>query len=680
MADKRFIHKKNIDESLILLDLVVDILDRNKITYYLDFGTLLGAVRDNRLIRWDNNINISLLNEYDYEKLPDLFTKLSNNGYAVDFIRFNNKSYLSKGKYFAKKIFKAYLSRNIWTIFKKIINEKFMKTTQKVHKSNPQDIINFNKNSYKECNIVNKNTHMKIFFKYEYKKNLYWKILYRTKKMPIELISADLVEITLYDTKYKVPKNYNLYLSYLYGDWETPNKEYKQEDGVAMVFKDRREYEGDRKFIHKKNKDAMIALLKIVISVFEKHDIEYYLDMGTLLGAVREDGLMDWDDDVDISLVNEKDFLKIPNILNEISDITNYITRLYTIKQSQTSYSKSIDKYVEPKKIEFTDINNYHIAKIRNRAIYVPNEINIVLDIFFQYQYKNYIHWFMFGKVYKVPSSSLNTGFKKIDFHGVSCNIPNNYDIYLQHIFGKDWKIPNKNWIEDQSPAMDNNYRGQIKQDNRLLDKKNSDAMISLFKLVDKVLRRHKVEYYLDFGTLLGAVRENKFIPWDDDMDISLIHEKDFNKMPKIIKEIKLRRFWYFAKCYSFSHSQDQYNASEKMHVNPKEIKFTNPKNMQIAIIKNYIKWRPGLGNAVMDIFCKYNYKGNIYWMAFGKEYKMAYAPLEKGFKEIEFYGVKCLIPIAYDEYLSGHYGEWNTPSKAWDQKDSNAMTNEYRN
>jgi len=131
MADKRFIHKKNIDESLILLDLVVDILDRNKITYYLDFGTLLGAVRDNQFIRWDNNINISLLNEYDYEKLPNLFTQLSNNGYTVNFIRFNNKSYRSKGKYFAKKIFKAYLSRNIWTIFKNIIkcsnfNKKFI--------------------------------------------------------------------------------------------------------------------------------------------------------------------------------------------------------------------------------------------------------------------------------------------------------------------------------------------------------------------------------------------------------------------------------------------------------------------------------------------------------------------------------------------------------------------------
>jgi len=679
MADKRFIHQKNIIEAQKLLNKVVSILDTNNIPYYLDFGTLLGAVREHQFIRWDTNINLSLLNEEDYDKLPKLLEVLAIEAYDIKFILMKDKSLRYSTKQFLKKVLKAYYERKLWLLAKNILKKKITKKCiSNVSAIKKENTITFNPEKFKECVIQNKYTQMRIFFKYQYEKDLYWRILHRTKKVPMTLLTKDLQKIDLYDTYYNIPNKYNDYLTYLYEDWKTPNKGYAQEDGPSMLLKDRKSWIGDRRFLHNQNREAMLKLLKLVIEKFEEYDVEYILDMGTLLGAMREGNLLPWDDDVDISLINEKDFYKIPKILDEICKQTGYPVNLYTFKQSQDTYATSTEKYVEPKEIEFTDINNYHIAKIKNRNLYVPQDVNIALDIFFTYKYKKEIHWFMFGKVYKMPEAILNKGIQKIDFHNIKCNVPVAYNKYLTQWFD-NWEEPNPEWEEDDSPAMQDNYRGQKVQDNRFIHQKNKDAMIDLFKLVDKVLRKHKIAYYLDFGTLIGAVRDNGFIPWDDDMDISLVHEKDFHKLPQVVKEIKRIRFFTFANTYTFKHSQEVYNASEEMYVTPKQLLFTDPKNIQIAIIKNYKKWRPGLGNAVIDIFCKYKYNSELYWMAFGKEYKMAYRPLEDGFKEISFYGVKCLIPIAYDKYLSGHYGEWKTPNETWDQKDSNAMINEYK-
>lgn len=60
------------------------------------------------------------------------------------------------------------------------------------------------------------------------------------------------------------------------------------------------------------------------------------------------------------------------------------------------------------------------------------------------------------------------------------------------------------------------------------------DALLLL--IFDIFCKKYNLTYWLDFGTLLGAVRHKGFIPWDDDMDVAMPRE-DYNKLLDLLKQ-----------------------------------------------------------------------------------------------------------------------------------------------
>ncbi|MBQ3939443.1 MAG: LicD family protein, partial [Clostridia bacterium] len=64
-------------------------------------------------------------------------------------------------------------------------------------------------------------------------------------------------------------------------------------------------------------------------------------------------------------------------------------------------------------------------------------------------------------------------------------------------------------------------------------------VQLRLLKEFDRVCRENGLQYFAVHGTLLGAVRHEGFIPWDDDIDVAMPRE-DYDRFaalaPKALK------------------------------------------------------------------------------------------------------------------------------------------------
>ena len=153
----------------------------------------------------------------------------------------------------------------------------------------------------------------------------------------------------------------------------------------------------------------------------------------------------------------------------------------------------------------------------------------------------------------------------------------------------------------------------------------NKDVAKENIIILKGVFERYKIKYWLCFGTLLGAIRENDFIIHDVDTDVGL-EFKEIRKLEVALPDLMNHGF---------------------------EIIRVNSDFSVVTILRNdeYID---------LCLFSKVKGSEVISWACSGYIVKQDYF---SELSSISFLGKKFPVPVNYIEYLSEVYGEdWRTP------------------
>lgn len=166
------------------------------------------------------------------------------------------------------------------------------------------------------------------------------------------------------------------------------------------------------------------------------------------------------------------------------------------------------------------------------------------------------------------------------------------------------------------------------------------------------MLDHAQITYHLEGGTLLGIVRDGDLLPWDVDLDISI--------MPDNVQKIKALRWQFLRSGWQLSVRRSSLN---KGPIQKGQIGIFKIKPLWAYIIQMI---NPKHEMVVLDIFVKVKDATHTYWQANGKVMRVENRYYQS-FDTVDYRGAKLKVPNFYRDYLSEKYGDWSVPIKEWD-------------
>lgn len=178
----------------------------------------------------------------------------------------------------------------------------------------------------------------------------------------------------------------------------------------------------------------------------------------------------------------------------------------------------------------------------------------------------------------------------------------------------------------------------RIPQRRRLLRENGLKALGRLHHL----LVSNNIHYYCDYGTLIGFMRENGFLKYDDDIDISIVPA---SSSPKDVLQVFMESGYGFIHGFRYENRIIEFSVMDASGVSIDV--FFPEKTQKLGIVYAY--------QPIWESTRKYpNERANTL---------IQYDFIEAtGIKTIMIDGMAAAVPGNADEVLTSEYGPWRTP------------------
>lgn len=215
-------------------------------------------------------------------------------------------------------------------------------------------------------------------------------------------------------------------------------------------------------------------------------------------------------------------------------------------------------------------------------------------------------------------------------------------------------------------------------------------VQIEILKEFDRICRKNNIDYWLDFGTLLGAIRHKGFIPWDDDIDVGMPREFYNNFVDVFNKENSNknltisynRRFCDRLGCFYKIRYKDTdlaldifpYDFCDRRFSEKEQYALTSEIKAKREVINEICKKKKISNAELLDKINalmaeitnnKVNTKESGNDMVWGADYSHTYPKWVHSYDtfyplgEIEFEGYKFCCPNKYVDYIKTVYGNY---------------------